>query len=173
MDLFATQGYAATSMTDIADAAGLSRPTLYQHFANREDLFRAGLQDMLERANEQALAALVGDAPLVDRFDGYLQRCRGDVIGPLLASRHGAELLETRLTAAADVADELHRERRRALERVLRDVCPDQSQANRAADLLELSPLGFKHDQPSIALYRKRLRALAEATAELVEATAK
>ena len=41
MALFAERGYSATSMSAIAEAAGLSRPALYQHFANRDEIFRS------------------------------------------------------------------------------------------------------------------------------------
>ena len=169
MGLFAERGYAATSMATIAEAAGLSRPALYQHFAGREDVFRAALEQILSDANRRALDALQHDGSLAERFDGYLQRCRGDVIGPLLASPHGAELLETRLSTAAGVADRLHSERRRSLEAFLREATTDRPTAMRTSELLELGPIGLKHDQPSIGVYRKRLTALATAAASLIE----
>ncbi|MFZ9819225.1 MAG: helix-turn-helix domain-containing protein, partial [Ilumatobacteraceae bacterium] len=39
--LFAKRGYRKTSMANIADAAGISRPALYQYFTDRADLFAA------------------------------------------------------------------------------------------------------------------------------------
>jgi TetR/AcrR family transcriptional repressor of mexJK operon len=39
-ELFATRGYAATSLVDIAKAAGVATRTLYQHFGDKEALFR-------------------------------------------------------------------------------------------------------------------------------------
>ena len=38
---FATYGYRRTSMEDVARVAGLSRTALYQHFRNKEDIFRS------------------------------------------------------------------------------------------------------------------------------------
>jgi TetR/AcrR family transcriptional repressor of mexJK operon len=38
---FAQSGYAGTSMDTIAAAAGISKPTLYQYFASKEELFTA------------------------------------------------------------------------------------------------------------------------------------
>ena len=40
-DLFATKGFEATSMRDIAAAAGLMSGSLYYHFASKEDLYIA------------------------------------------------------------------------------------------------------------------------------------
>ncbi|MEM9041821.1 MAG: TetR family transcriptional regulator, partial [Actinomycetota bacterium] len=160
-------------MSAIAEAAGLSRPALYQHFANRDEIFRSALSDILEDANRAALDALdavSATGGLADRFDGYLQRCRGDVIGPLLGSSHGDELLEARGATAGDVADEAHARRRRVLDRRLIDIAAgDRRLARRAAELLELAPLGLKYDAPSAKAYRTRLTALAHATAALIE----
>ena len=38
--LFVTQGYAATSLVDIARGAGVATRTLYQHFGDKEAIFR-------------------------------------------------------------------------------------------------------------------------------------
>ena len=168
--LCAERGYSATSMAAIAEASGLSRPALYQHFANRDEIFRSALSEILDDANRAALAALSSAGHLADRFDGYLQRYRGDVIGPLLGSAHGDELLEARGATASDVADEAHARRRRALDRRLIDITDgDRRLARRAAELLELGPLGLKHDAPTAKVYRTRLTALADATAAMIE----
>ncbi|MEL6346246.1 MAG: TetR/AcrR family transcriptional regulator [Myxococcota bacterium] len=37
--LFANQGYAATSMRTVAEAVGCTKPALYYHFSNKEELF--------------------------------------------------------------------------------------------------------------------------------------
>ena len=37
--VFAEQGYHATSMNDVAEAAGVTKPVLYQHFSSKRELF--------------------------------------------------------------------------------------------------------------------------------------
>ena len=44
LEVFTTQGYTAASMDRIAKAAGVSKPTLYTHFNNKEGLFIALVQ---------------------------------------------------------------------------------------------------------------------------------
>ncbi len=44
-DLITKQGYAATSMRQIAEKAGLSPGSIYNHFASKADVFRAILVD--------------------------------------------------------------------------------------------------------------------------------
>jgi len=46
LEVFTTQGYAAASMDRIAKTAGVSKPTLYTYFKNKEGLFVALIQQM-------------------------------------------------------------------------------------------------------------------------------
>lgn len=54
LKVFAQRGYHATSMNDIADAAGVTKPVLYQHFASKRALYTA----TLEAVGESMIAAL-------------------------------------------------------------------------------------------------------------------
>jgi AcrR family transcriptional regulator len=44
--VFARTGYHDTSMNDVAEAAGVTKPVLYQHFESKRDLFQALLDDV-------------------------------------------------------------------------------------------------------------------------------
>lgn len=48
IDVFLRYGYARTTMTDIAQAAGLSRPTLYLTFPDKDSIFHAVVDAMVE-----------------------------------------------------------------------------------------------------------------------------
>lgn len=45
-EVFARRGYDGTAMNDVAEAAGVTKPVLYQHFDSKRDLFRALLEDV-------------------------------------------------------------------------------------------------------------------------------
>jgi AcrR family transcriptional regulator len=45
--LFMTRGYRAVSTREIAEAVGVTQPALYHHFAGKEDLYVAVLEDEL------------------------------------------------------------------------------------------------------------------------------
>jgi len=44
--VFAEHGYHATSMNDVAEAAGVTKPVLYQHFSSKRQLFIELLEDI-------------------------------------------------------------------------------------------------------------------------------
>ena len=46
LELFAAHGYHATSMNDIAEAAGVTKPVLYQHFRSKRELYLELLEDV-------------------------------------------------------------------------------------------------------------------------------
>src|SRR4051794_9404549 len=46
--VFWTKGYEGTSLTDLTDAMGITRPSLYAAFGNKEALFRKAL-DLYQR----------------------------------------------------------------------------------------------------------------------------
>jgi AcrR family transcriptional regulator len=55
LGVFARNGYHDTSMNDVAEAAGVTKPVLYQHFDSKRDLYQALLDDVSSRL----LAAIV------------------------------------------------------------------------------------------------------------------
>ncbi|HYP46576.1 MAG TPA: TetR/AcrR family transcriptional regulator [Propionibacteriaceae bacterium] len=57
-DVFTSKGYHAAAMDDIADAAGVSKPVLYQHFPSKLDLYLDLLDLSCERLVERVEEAL-------------------------------------------------------------------------------------------------------------------
>lgn len=168
--VFAAQGFRHTSMDDLARAAGVSRPALYQYFHNRADLFRAAFDALLNDATDAALAALDRDGTVAERLDGYLQRASGDGYETLTATAFGDELMDARHEFAADVAEAAF-DRARSGLRAFVSSNTDVATATRGlvVDLLILSPAGLKGDDPTPTVYRRRLTALARAAARLLD----
>ena len=73
--VFADQGFYVTSMSDIADAAGVTKPVLYQHFTSKRDLYAELLRDVgnqLQEAITKAVAAATTGREMVENgFAAY------------------------------------------------------------------------------------------------------
>jgi AcrR family transcriptional regulator len=51
-------GYLGTNVQDVIDRAGVSRPTFYEHFSNKEDCFLAAFDTSAERLRKKVDAAV-------------------------------------------------------------------------------------------------------------------
>lgn len=73
LPLFAEQGFYATSMNQIAEAAGVTKPVLYQHFRSKRELYRELLTDVGRRLDERiAKAAVSAPGPRQQVEAGFL-----------------------------------------------------------------------------------------------------
>ena len=70
MTAFAANGYHGTSMNDVAKAAGITKPVLYQHFASKRDLYVELVDDVADRLANEVVSA-------VDPADTHFQRTVG------------------------------------------------------------------------------------------------
>lgn len=61
LSLFAEHGYAATTMDDIAEAAGVTKPLVYQHFESKRALYLE-LMDVFSRELVDRIVAATADA---------------------------------------------------------------------------------------------------------------
>jgi len=81
MDLFGKKGFEATTLDDIANAAGVSRRSLFHYFASKEDIVlstKAGLGDLIGAA----VARRPADEPLLTMAENALTDMASDFQGP-------------------------------------------------------------------------------------------
>jgi AcrR family transcriptional regulator len=96
--LFAERGYGSTSVRDIVEAAGVTKPALYYYFQSKEALFVAIVRFHLGELRALVSSAVEGPGPLRERLgrfvtayvDGAMQN--RDAVRLLLSLRqpHGA-----------------------------------------------------------------------------------
>ena len=65
---FLTHGFEGTSMDRIAETAGVSKRTVYDHFPSKEDLFQAISHEILDRVEQMPAHAYSSEAPLADQL---------------------------------------------------------------------------------------------------------
>lgn len=98
-------GFKRTSMADIAEEAGMSRPALYQHFRNKKDIARRMIESYFETAEHAVRDALNGDGPIEEILTRAFEAKAGAFMEPLLDSPHGADLLDVKQTQARDIVE--------------------------------------------------------------------
>lgn len=163
-------------MTNIAEAAGVSRPALYQYFSDKEEIFACAFVGLFEHLVEAALNALEQPGTTAERLDGFLQRYEGDLFERMSASPHVDEIIGAKNEQVAAGAAAVVSRLSEGLDAFLTSAAPGSSPAIRAqrgewVELLRLAPKGLRFDHPTVALLRGRLTALAHVVASAIDAT--
>jgi AcrR family transcriptional regulator len=175
LELYAERGFHATQTPDIAARAGMSVGALYRYFADKHQIFRELVHQVLERNRQEqdrvvaAIEAQLAEGP-VD-----LRRVVGGIVEWTWQALHPVppHLLRTFAAMAyldpafAELADRYDRYERQALSRVLgrltsRERVPSPLAAARLVDLVV----------PSVAiwtaLHPEEARGVKEATVDMV-----
>jgi AcrR family transcriptional regulator len=120
LGLFAEQGYDDTTVTEIAERAGLTRSTFFRHFADKREILTAG-QTTLSRLLAEGIEAAPGDASPLTAVAAGLERASSEMtsfnreLSPLLhAAIEANEELQRRdalksMGMAAAMVDALRR----------------------------------------------------------------
>ncbi|MBI3912556.1 MAG: TetR/AcrR family transcriptional regulator [Armatimonadetes bacterium] len=72
--LFAERGYAATSVHDIAEAAGANKALLYYYFRDKRGLYESLIEDSHAEVRRMIDAALSAPGSYTDRLRGFIDR---------------------------------------------------------------------------------------------------
>ncbi len=94
MRVVTAYGFKRTSMEDIAQEAGVSRPAIYQLFRNKDDVFLSCIDMLIEDAFTQAEAAMAAVSGSKAKVSAYLLAYMGFYHELLVAGPHGQELLD-------------------------------------------------------------------------------
>ncbi len=136
--VFAALGYDLVNMQVIADAAGVTKATLYAYFENKAQLFRAVIEHWMEELPEPALAYSA---------EGDLRAQLNEVAQALLRQAgHPASLALASLLARSNwIAQKRWRQRHRPYRSYLEQAlsrCPHCSDPARAASQFLLLAVG-------------------------------
>jgi TetR/AcrR family transcriptional regulator len=168
---FGRYGYRRSSMESIAQAAGMSRPAVYQHFGGKDEIFRVVASRLFDDALAQAEAAAAptaGSQNPADRLYGVLAAKHQLLVGAT-QEEFRAELIAEAETLTADLLETFQQRLTTILRRLFDDVRDEldllgtQLSTGDAARLVLASASGIECD-PSPRVVRKRLRQLAELT---------
>lgn len=166
---FLEVGFRRASVESISAAAGVSRPTVYAHFASKQEVFRtivAQLHDERVRAMEDAV---VPEAPIAEQLYAVLAARFVPFVSLTASSPFGAELLDENSRTCGDIT----RESRQRSTRLLRELLATADRAGTihlsdvgltpatAADVVYDAARGAKEDATITApAYRRQLSRL-------------
>lgn len=124
--LFATKGFASTSINEIADAAGLSKAGVYHYFDSKSEILRAMLTEHLETVTEIVDTALNTSEPPRQKFMTFTRLLVENYTRASSRNQHVVLMSEIDSLPARDREFVVATERRiiRAIERLLESLHP-------------------------------------------------
>lgn len=162
--VFLRYGLKKTSMDDLARAAGLSRQSLYLHFATKEALFRETLLQLIATSRAACRAAFAREELDVEaRLLTAFEAVHGYAIGPP-GAEHMDELLGTAVALVGPALEEVEQALVADVARALRGAgvaarWKDAGvSAKDLAELLHATSHGLKHRVSTLADYQARMR---------------
>jgi AcrR family transcriptional regulator len=163
LGVFGRYGFQKTSMEAVAKAAGISRPGLYLLFPNKEQLYRATMQGVMERA-QQAMEDCFADETLSfeDRIVTALDALMGQYIETQVA-RDLNELLENSEPQLGSMFGDHQEKARATISAQIGSLAPpgmltDELGAEDVMDVLFSAALTWKGSCATRAEFRDRVR---------------
>ncbi|MEQ8315026.1 MAG: helix-turn-helix domain-containing protein [Gammaproteobacteria bacterium] len=169
-NVFAQYGFRRTTMNDIAEAAGISRPALYLMFDNKEHLFHELAAYRINLALAASEAVLKSEGSVADRFIDALMVFEKTYTEPVANSPHGEELIDVNMSLASDVMNKGYASLVSSLAKLLNDAAKEGEvsfermpmSAKAFVELLLASIKGIKTKAGTKAEYRKQTRQAAQ-----------
>lgn len=126
-ELFATKGFASTSINEIAEASGLSKAGVYHYFDSKSEILRAMLTEHLEAVTEILDTALNTSVPPRSKFITFTRLLIENYSRPASRNQHAVLMGEIDSLPAKDREFVVATERRivRAIDRLLQNIQPD------------------------------------------------
>ena len=150
---FARHGFKRTTMADVAEAAGISRPALYLRVTNKEALLHLVADALLAASLDAARRAAASPGPLAERAEAVLLAKLGLTLDLASRSEHAAELLEQYHRVAPESVEAYLEALQVVLGGVLAESGADEQRCAALAASLIATVLGLEMalDQPDRA----------------------
>jgi len=145
-------GYAKTSLDDIAQKAGISRPLLYRKFKNKEDIFGACYDDVFNKLYPRVEAILEGRGSKKDKLVQVCEIVCIETWQLMMNAPMVREFYDACMTVVPDIHDK-H-------EKKFFEVCKKLVGDKETAEIFNLALDGMFVDLPSVATLRKRIHVL-------------
>ncbi len=129
LKVFASKGFFASKVSDIADQAGVADGTIYLYFKSKDDLLISLFEEQMERANVELRAAMADAKTAPEK----IRRFVGAYTQLIAANRHAAEVVTIELRQSAKFMKEYKNPRFAELLKALAAVIDDGQQKGELA----------------------------------------
>ncbi|EOM74424.1 TetR/AcrR family transcriptional regulator [Rhodococcus rhodnii] len=120
LEVFGRDGYADASVAAIARVAGVAKPTVYNHFDDKNTLFGEAMRWGMAHANERTDGVIGAFDPSADDLRGELERVGEGIVGCLRepVGRNVMRLQWGERSRCPSLAEEGRRNRDRTIDRL-------------------------------------------------------
>ncbi len=162
LDTFLRFGFRKTAMEDVAQAVGISRQSLYQHFHTKAALFQDVVAFLLERSLTDAQRELDAPGPPHERLLGALDMWVGRYVESLRASDHASEIIDLANARCGEESKKIERVLTRSIVASLAKFAPGAKRAELkdVALSLTISAKGLVHSANSHDEFRRSMRTI-------------
>jgi AcrR family transcriptional regulator len=168
LSCFGRDGFRRTALDRVAQEAGISRAAVYLHFANKEELFRALVDDLHARALTDAVSAARAEGPVAERLTAAMVAKTARFFDLLRASEHADEFLDENHRLCGEISATFAAKHAKLLGRMIAAaaadgelaLAPRGASATQVAELLLDVAEGIKTRHRAILsseAYRERL----------------
>ena len=144
--VFAHYGFRKASMEDLAQAAEVSRQTLYKRFKTKESVLDWAVEGCIKATHQQVSIELNNQSAsaaecLVNAFGRWV----GDIVPLLRDSPHGSEIMDLGMESVKRTGSDFHAQFEAELAQFLLDrkICETSTEAENIAFLLHMSSKGL------------------------------
>ena len=161
-------GFKRTTMGDIAQAAGLSRPGLYLVFSSKEDIFAGVIERFSTSAIDDIKQHLPQLTTLKDKLNYVFEVAFARPFETALQSPHAEELFESGQSIACSAIDDSYTNLRALVTSILKsepvELKPLKLTPAKLAHILTTAARGLKHQSRDAKDLRHSLSGLVQLT---------
>lgn len=143
-DVFASYGFKRTSMDDIAKAAGMSRPALYQNFSNKVDIYRAIVTSFCNSVQSGWEDIVIGEQLVVEKLKSVFKIAVVDPHAMMENMPHGEEIIGLKHDFAQDVFEDFNAKLHAVFVHVMKSSGHSDELSGDLATMLSQSVAGMK-----------------------------
>ena len=163
-DVFMRYGFKRATMSDLADAAQMSRPALYLIFSSKEEVFRSLVTQIFNELLREVREGLSKHDDVADKLTFAFEVWCVRPFEMIQASPDARDILESGYEFAAEITLQAFSDFENILSDVLRPIVSSQAEkllsSEQLAHILTTAAQGFKESASSAVQLRQMIKGL-------------